>query len=35
VVVADAHRQAGVVMQTFGDEAHARRPRDARTSADD
>jgi len=25
-VVADAHRQAGVVMQTFGDETHARRP---------
>jgi hypothetical protein len=25
-VVADAHRQAGVVMQTFGDEAHTRRP---------
>lgn len=25
-VVADAHAQAGLVMQTFGDEAHARRP---------
>jgi hypothetical protein len=25
-VVADAHRQCGVLMQTFGDEAHERRP---------
>ncbi|MCW2985460.1 MAG: hypothetical protein JWR63_3030 [Conexibacter sp.] len=26
-IVADAHRQCGVVMQTFGDEAHKDRPR--------
>lgn len=26
-VVADAHRQCGVVMQTFGDEAHENRPK--------
>ena len=25
-VVADAHRQCGALMQTFGDEAHGRRP---------
>lgn len=25
-VVADAHRQCGVIMQTFGDESHERRP---------